>query len=228
MTAMREVYKLKWLFFIMQLTSELAEIIGALIGDGYIYNKNHKYQIGFVGHPNNDNLYYKKLKKLIFRVWMKNPKIRIRERGLRMVINSKEIVSTLSNSFNIPCGINKCFNVVIPSQIYFRWDLLKFTLCGIVDTDGSVFVSKKPGVLNYPSIEITTSSLNLANQIKLALIKKGFKVPKIWSYKSKNLTYKVALNGQKNLEKWVNEIGFSNPYKLNRAKKYLKYGKRGS
>ena len=29
------------------------------------------------------------------------------------------------------------------------------------------------------------------------------------------------LNGKKNLKKWIEEIGFTNPYKLNRALNYL-------
>ncbi len=95
----------------------------------------------------------------------------------------------------------------------------------IVDTDGSVFVANKPGLMNYPSIEITTTSYNLANQIKDLLCSQGFRVAKIWKYKSKlskRITYKIPLNGKDNLLNWVKEIGFSNPYKMKRALSYLK------
>ena len=36
----------------MMLTEGIAELIGVIIGDGYIYRKNRKYQIGIVGSPN--------------------------------------------------------------------------------------------------------------------------------------------------------------------------------
>lgn len=106
--------------------------------------------------------------------------------------------------------------------------LLRCVIRGIVDTDGSIFVAKKPGVDRYPSIEITTSSQKLALQLRGILIGMGFNVANIWHYKSKKgklITYKVPLNGKKNIKKWLKEIGFSNSYKLNRAKDAIRdYG----
>ncbi|MBW2994157.1 LAGLIDADG family homing endonuclease, partial [Candidatus Woesearchaeota archaeon] len=100
------------------------------------------------------------------------------------------------------------------------WRLAKHTIRGIADTDGSIFTANKHGSPNYPSIEITTSSYSLALQIRQILRQKDFRVAKIWSYKSKlskRTTYKVPLNGKKNLAKWLKEISFSNPHKLKKA-----------
>jgi len=94
-----------------------------------------------------------------------------------------------------------------------------------VDTDGSVFAVSKPRVKSYPSIEITTVSEILAKQLKHVLEKQRFRLTKIWSFlskQSKRTCYGVALNGKDNLRKWIDEIGFSNPYKLDRAVSYLK------
>jgi hypothetical protein len=55
----------------MKISEDTAELIGALIGDGYIYNRNGKYQIGFVGSPLTDVEYYEKLKNLILSEWKK-------------------------------------------------------------------------------------------------------------------------------------------------------------
>ena len=209
----------------MKITEGVAELVGAIIGDGYIYTNNRKYQIGLVGSPLTDKEYFEKLKSLIFSEWSKEAKIKFREGGLRMVIDSKEIASFLINELGIAHGEGKCEKVTIPEKMISNWVLVRNVLRGIVDTDGSVFVSKKPGIEKYPSIEITTTSKLLAEQIKLLLEQKGFRVAKIWSYKSKmskRTTYKVPLNGSANLNKWVEEIGFSNPYKMNRALSYLK------
>jgi len=57
-------------------------------------------------------------------------------------------------------------------------------------------------------------------QLREILIKNGFRFAKLWSYKSKNSkfkAYKIPLNGKLNLRKWLEEIGFSNPCKLERA-----------
>ena len=209
----------------MKITEGMAELIGALIGDGYIYRANRKYQIGFVGSPKTDRGYFEKLQKLIFSEWKKKAKIKFRERGIRIVIDSKEIANFLIDELKIPHGEGKCEKVKIPDEIAKDWRLVRNTIRGIADTDGSIFVARKPRIEKYPSIEITTVSRSLAEQLREILIKKGFKVAKIWSYKSKTskrTAYKVPLNGKKNLKKWIKEVGFSNPYKLKRAKEYLK------
>jgi DNA-binding transcriptional regulator WhiA len=209
----------------MKLTEGMAELVGALIGDGYIYRKNGKYQIGFVGNPKTDVEYYTKLQKLILSEWNKKANIKFRERGIRMVIDSKETSDFLVNNLRICYGEGKCEKVKIPHEMTKDWKLARNVLRGIVDTDGSVFIAQKQGAKNYPSIEITTSSIKLANQIRNILIKRNFRVANIWSYKSKmskRITYKVPLNGKENLRKWIDKIGFSNTYKLERAINYLK------
>ncbi|MCX6750979.1 MAG: hypothetical protein NTZ83_05960 [Candidatus Pacearchaeota archaeon] len=112
----------------------------------------------------------------------------------------------------------------IPQIIFDNWELARYTLRGIMDSDGSVFVSRKPGIERYPSMEITTTSLRLANQIRFLLIERGFRVTKIrsaLSKTSKRIAYRVCLYGKENIRKWLREIGFSNLYKKNRALEYI-------
>ena len=88
-----------------------------------------------------------------------------------------------------------------------------------------LFVSKKPRVEKYPTMEITTSSPELAEQLREILLKQGFRVGNIrksTSKLSKLPAYRVPLYGKENLRKWVKEIGFSNRYKLDRALEYSK------
>lgn len=206
------------------MNKELAELVGILIGDGYIYCKNNHYQVGVVGHPVTDKEYFEKIRRLIRKVWNKEVKIRERFRGLRLTFSSKSIVMELINDIGLPYGHGKGKKVTIPTKIFNDWNLARHTIRGIVDTDGSIFTSNKPGSPNYPSIEITTTSKELALQLKSLLTNKGFRVANIWSYQSKLgtcPTYRVPLNGYKNVEMWLNEIGFTNPYKLNRAKEII-------
>ena len=124
--------------------------------------------------------------------------------------------------------MGKCEKVIIPEVIVSNWNLAKHTIRGIIDTDGSVFGADKPGSASYPSIETTTSSIKLAIQIKGILQSRGFRVANIWKYKSRNSkisSYKIPLNGYWNLEKWLNEISFSNPRKLHKAQLLLKIKK---
>jgi len=209
----------------MNVTRELAEIVGIYLGDGYIYENKGKYQIGFVGSPKTDAELFKKLQKLIKKQWDKDVKFKIRERGLRMVFRLKQASDMLANELKLPFGKGKCEKIFIPQVILDNWNLLKYTIRGIMDTDGSVFVSKKPGVEKYPTMEITTTSIKLAEQLKDSLTKRGFRVGKIRISISKlsNLpAYRVALYGKENIRKWLKEIGFSNKYKRDRAISYIR------
>lgn len=208
----------------MKITKELAEIIGILIGDGYIYRKNRKYQIGFCGNPITDKELFNKLQKLIEIEWNKKTKIKIRAGGLRLVFNSKEICNFLIENLRIPHGNGKCEKVFIPEIIASDWKLAKYAIKGIMDTDGTIFVSKKPGIERYPTIEITTTSPKLAKQLREILLQQEFRVGNIrksLSKLSKRTAYRVPLYGKENVKKWLNKIGFSNKYKENRALEYI-------
>jgi len=210
----------------MEITQGIAELVGAIIGDGHIYRKKRKYQIGITGNPITDKEYFDKLKKLIFKEWnKKNIRMNVRAGGLRIVFDSKEICGFLINDLKMFHGKGKCNNIIIPQQIFDDWNLAKHSIRGIADTDGTVFVSKKPGVKKYPSIELVTTSKNLANQLKELLSNNGFRVTlREWIKKDWNVlpVYRVCLYGQVNLKRWIDKIGFSNPYKQQRALSYLR------
>ena len=209
----------------MKLTKKLAELVGIIIGDGHICRHKNSYRIGFTGNPKTDKSYFKLIKNLIWIVWRKQSKIVKRGRGLRITFGSKKVFEELVYDLGLPYGEGKCERVKIPETIAKEWKFVKWTIREIVDTDGSVFAVNKPGAKNYPSIEITTSSYSLATQLKQNLTQRKFRVAKIWQYKSKlsrRTTYKVPLNGRKNLAKWIKEIGFSNPNKLKKAISIIK------
>lgn len=163
----------------MELSGNYAELIGATMGDGNIYRKNRKYRIGFTGNIGTDKDYFAYLKDLILIEWNKDAKIKICSGGLRIVINSKEVCNFLINEIGIPFGEGKCEKIFIPKIITKDWDLTKRTIRGLFDTDGTVFVSKKPRIEKYPSIELATTSRILAEQVKEILEKKKFRVGKI-------------------------------------------------
>ena len=100
---------------------------------------------------------------------------------------------------------------------------MKHLLRGLFDTDGSLILWKTNNRL-YPRIYFSNTSKELVKQIKDFLIKEKFKVT-YWETKSKkekwNHVYKITLNGDSMLLKWIKEIGFSNPKNI---KKYKKIG----
>ncbi len=210
----------------MELNEDIAELIGAIIGDGNIYRNKKKYRVGLTtGKRPEDYAHFLYLKSLISREWKKDPKIKSREHSFNIIIHSKEICLFLNEELGLPFGEGKFKKVKIPEPITMDWKLARRCIRGIVDTDGTVFAVKKPRVSAYPSIEITTCSKDLANQIRGILLNKGFRVANIWKFRSKlskHDCYRLPLNGKENLKKWINEIGFSHPFKFNRAVSYLK------
>ena len=146
------------------LYSEECELIGALIGDGHIRSKNCQYIVGFTGNQKLDVLYFEKLQAMIKQVWNKDVRLFFRSHAVRIQFNSKTIVMRLIHELGLPFNSGKCYVVKISEIIASNWDLTKHTIRGITDTDGSNFVANKPGSPNYPSIEITTTSIALANQ----------------------------------------------------------------
>jgi hypothetical protein len=201
-----------------------AELIGALIGDGYISLACGGYVVGYTGHPVNDKEYYTYLAQLISSVWSKKVTPKVRCRGIRIAFCSKVVCQKLVGSYGMVSGASKSISVFIPKALVADWRLASATLRGLADTDGSVFFSKKPGVEKYPSLEITTSSIILAEQVRELLLIHGFRVTNLRSYfskLSKHRTYKICLYGKENLRKWMGEIGFSNPYKRARAEALL-------
>lgn len=210
------------MFFLMN--KYLTELIGIIMGDGNLSNCQNHYRIGFTGDPNNEREYFEYIQELIRKVWKKDVNIAHRGRGLRIVVNSKPAFLELTQEYGLPKGDGKSYKIFIPDAIANDWKLAKHTIRGIVDTDGSIFVADKPGSPNYPSIEISTNSPDLAYQLKGLLEEQGFRVANIWQSYSKNNagpSFKVALNGYENVRKWVKEIGFSNPRKRRIAEKII-------
>ena len=196
---------------------KLSELIGVIIGDGNIHynSKTRKYFFEITGDPKLERDYFEYVRTLISSLLDKNPKIYVRDRGLRIRVYSKEFVEFLINKLNMPYGEGKCEKVEIPELIYSQdWGILKYCIRGITDTDGSLFVSKKPGIEKYPGIEISTTSKNLSLQLRKIISQKyriGFREFKKYNYRRR---YILSINGNIMVDKWIKDIGFSNKRKL--------------
>jgi intein/homing endonuclease len=206
------------------LSKELAELIGIIIGDGYLHNNKHKYVIGIVGNPKIDREYFNYIQNLILVNFNLQTNIKHIGRGLRLTFNSKCIFCFFVH-LGMQFGLGKGQRVTIPENIIRNKIFWNSVLRGIFDTDGTIFTSAKKGSPKYPCIELTTTSKLLALQVYLLLVKLGFKVASIREYKykhSKLISYKVSLYGLKNTKLWSKIIGFSNQNKYKKMIEILK------
>lgn len=211
-----------------RLSTKLAEFVGIMIGDGYLYQNFNKYRIGIVGNPKTDYDYFVHIGGLIKHLFNIDTKIVKRGRGLRIIFGSKAVFYFLTKVIGLDHGQGKGQRVTIPHHFLEHKEYQAPLLRGIFDTDGSIFVSDKKGAPDYPCIELTTTSTVLAHQVKEILVDMNFRVAKIRRREGKAHmlpSEKVSLYGRKNAELWFENVGFSNPLKQERLKRIVKIKK---
>jgi hypothetical protein len=199
------------------ISRELCEFIGAIIGNGNLWTDGSRYRVELTGDPKLDKEYFNYLSAISQNLFGKNPyPIRVRQRGLRWRLQSKDAFILLRN-LGLPVGKGKSHKVTIPQMIMQKdWNLAKWTIRGIMDTDGTLFFSKKTYAQPiYPTIELRTCSAELAKQVQTLLIANGFRARKRGNQEE---GFHVALYGIEMLSRWIAEIGFSNPKHASKVK----------
>jgi intein/homing endonuclease len=207
----------------MKLTEELCEVIGAYMGDGCTYNsKNCHYLVQYSGDSRLDREYYNSVigpyinnlfgsKACFKKVKGKN--------AIRINFYSKKFYYFLKKFFNLKSN-KKADIIFIPKIIFDNEKNLHALIRGLFDTDGGIYLDKrhiykKP----YPRIIFCTVSKKLHNQL-IEYLSKHFKIYSHQrKYKNSNHkdSYSIEIYGQKQLNKWINLIGFSNPRHLSKV-----------
>ena len=206
--------------FVVNLSNPIfLEFYGSLMGDGwlsnYIVSRKKVWIIGLCGHLilDREYLYYciSQFEKLFGRKGCIQEKPKTN--AIQVCFKHKLLLKYLNEKLGFPIGKKK--NMTIHPSIYSQgYDKVKYVIRGIFDTDGSFYLDKSK--LNpYPCISIHMEEPRLIKQIGDILLKRGFKL----SY-SNNGT-QLKLSGKIQLDKWMNEIGSSNPKHLNKITKFL-------
>jgi len=202
---------------ILSLNEEMAEFCGVIMGDGNIWSNGRKYEVTITGNIINDKEYFDTLYTFIETSIKKKPYYRIRGRGLRISIYSKEFHNFITQHIGIPEREAKS-DSGIPSSIMSNKAFLRRFIRGVFDTDGTVFISNKPGSPNYPSLEISNSNVSLIRDIYDSLNSMNFRVHKRLASRGE---YKVSIYGKRMIKKWGCVIGSSNPNKRRRIESIL-------
>ncbi len=189
------------------------ELLGALIGDGWIGISGGRKQVCYCGNIR-QQAYAKHLQRLLHREFGIRGYMKLREKFsvFYIIINSSQIFDFFRASFDFPIGLKEEFNTdLLPSD----WSGALNVIRGIFDTDGGIyFDNAKNYVRPYPTIDITSHNPELLDWIAKKLAEKGFKVIR--------LKYNVRLKTIGQVERWFNEIKPSNRHhvrKWNRWKR---------
>lgn len=196
-----------------RLNKNLAELIGAFIGDGFIGKYNSHYHVEFIGNSNFDSEYFDFLSKIITDNFNVKPRIKIKENTIRMIVTYKELYFFFHNlGFNTGIKNDKVF---IPTNLY-RSQLNKYVIRGLFDTDGYLFIDKRKIYKNpYVRIGFSTKSKKLSDQLKLLFSQRGYEL--YLRIDKRYKVYNIEIYGNKQASRWLKEFGFSNNNKKNFA-----------
>lgn len=195
--------------FPLILNNELAEFLGYVYGDGYIYK-------GYVEITNNEKEILARLKNLSQKLFGKKGKIKIDKRNgvKKIVIYSKLLVKLLNKIFELPIG-KKSHTMKIPDILLKSPNhILKSFIRAYFDTDGYV-------ALDQRSIEFCSASRFFIQQLQLIFLR--YRIYSSISRKSVNgqSYYRLFLKGN-DVNKFKTEFSSILPLKKIRLNKLSK------
>ena len=213
------------------LTEELAYFLGFHVGDGYMKivrrNKTVDYRLVYDGHQINEYTGYQYfVKPLIKNLFNKEVNITKTTRGtVNISFYSKAILTFLHECCGLEFSPKK--NIDIPEIIKISPPTIKANfLRGLADTDFSL-VFKNKG--RSPVIDHATCSQKLHDSLK--------EIFKEWRFSlysgtfnkerkgTKLVSHQININGKKNLQRWMDTIGFSS---YNTLTRYMVWKETGS
>ena len=210
-----------------KMSKELAEEFGIHVEDGHmghrIYNGCNTYEYTISSGSDERKYLEKVVAPLIKKLYCIDLKVQIKQRNeLRLSVKSKMLFN-FKYGLGLPDG--KKGNIGIPKIVLdsnFKTDFLR----GLFDTDGCLQFKARKTVGPYPRIDIASKSKKMILQSNKILKNLGFSTCVGYSERKHYLTgtlckcSRVYLYGHKNLNLWVDLIGFSNPKNIKKLKKY--------
>jgi len=201
-----------------QNTTELAEFLGIVLGDGGI---NSDYQVVITLHKENDKRYISFVCKLIKKLFgikavVYNYRSLRSQKVAGVTISSAAVVEFLLRK-GLKKGNKIKQQVGVSSWIKNKIEFSKSCLRGLIDTDGGVYYHKHRAhgydCFNI-GLQFTSKSAPILEFVHIAFEYLGF-TPKL-NKKS------VSLYREQEVYRYAKEIGFHNPYQVERLNKFSK------
>lgn len=208
----------------MDLTEDLAEFTGVLFGDGCLskyFSKSdnrERYEIAFTGALDEFSYYNNFMKTTLENHFNAKGRVFLRGNSTRFHIKNKKVFDFFVN-LGTPIG-KKSFIIEIPKQILNNSALSKAFLRGLWNADGSIYRRYSKSYGRHPRIykeylvmQLKLNSKKILKQVKLILDKENIKSTKLSKDK---VAFVLRICEQKQIEKFLSKINFSNPHHLKR------------
>lgn len=184
-----------------RISEDLAEFTGIIYGDGSIYRKNYTLQISLDRKA--DIFYVLYVTNLIKKLFKIKPKIyeNVKEGIFIIRVNSKELIDFLTTTKIL----NNRGKKQIPTWILKDSTFLKSLLRGLIDTDGSFYLSSRWCVLDLSSTEIKIRKLSIRvfREIGIHVFVSGNKVSATSLWKIKRYLSEIGTSNLKNVIKFL-------------------------
>lgn len=190
----------------VKVDKKLAEIFGALNGDGHI--SNFQYEINIVG-DSKEKAYMIHLKNLFEKKFGISFTFFEEPNRIKLRTYSKELSNYLINKHNFPKGRKKG-KLKVPEIIKKSREFKKSYLRGLFDTDGTIYVRRKNDLV----IEISNVDRRFRKEVANILADLGFLA-------SLNKRH-ISIYQQKQIHKFFKIIKPANPKHLKKYKLYSK------
>lgn len=190
----------------MKKSDNLAELVGIILGDGSFYIKNNShYQLDIAFNLKEEKKHCDFVKSILKQLTKEHiyTKHDTDSNCIHLRLNSKKDVLDILSVSIVKNGDKIKNKVTIPDWLFEKESYLKSCVRGLIDTDGSVYrMSKRDHKLIR--IEFKSKNRKLLNDVRKALILLNYHPSKVICNKE------IFLSRQKEIERYINEIGFNN------------------
>ncbi len=212
-----------------ELTPDISELLGIIVGDGYIRTKIPRWLS--IECSASERSYIDcnviPLIKSIFDIDTRGKYFNRRGNKNTYGIN---VCNTKLVAFLEKCEVAVRHNVInVPKTVLLNENKnIKYRfLRGYIDTDGCLSFIKKSDKFRYPRLNVSSVSMDLIKNVSKMFEELGFS-GSLWTMKlgkkSKLPLHRFEIKGEKMIHKWFTEIGTGNPSILS---KYLTWSKTG-
>ncbi len=194
---------------IPEVSSELAEYVGVILGDGGI----SAAQVTVTLHHKDDLEYAAFVTNLTERLFSVKPSVyHLEEKSVNVIVVSRVELVRYLNSIGLQTGNKVAHQVDMPDWVKENSEFSIACLRGLIDTDGCVFThayASKNHEYSYKKIDFTSASAPLRNSVFAILQSLGMN-PRLTNRNG------VRLESKGDVTRYFEIIGSHNPKHLNR------------
>lgn len=203
-------------------SEELAEVYGALLGDGclstYKSGGRRHYVVLFAGHTRDDSYYVGVIRPVFEKIFNFSGYLRYRKdyNSVLLSFHSKKVFDFFRN-IGFPVGVKG--ELSIPNKAFLETNLALACIRGIFQTDGSIYNRYSKAYVghakhyNYKNIQFKMNAKNLLQQIKSILERVRIKSGNI---RKDGNSFVLTIHTQSSVKRFYELVKPNHPYYVER------------